>query len=392
MGKIRIYPKVYRRDNDKDTWKPETKKENRILIQEKIDGSNFAFGLNDGKFKIYSRTNEITNLKEFGKTKLDEVRGLEDKIRKMFPDYRTIMFYGEILGQAKLSYNKEKSGKLKDSFFLFDMFYSKDQGHTKTLIEEGFGEWADYTKLESLAKLLIECQVVPIIKIMSYEEWQDKQNELFNKYVQNNDNVYPSLINETESPREGVVVKVESTPMRYKIVSAAFREKQGLKGKVTEKAPLEQKIAEMFMTDGRIEKTLQKLQLSGKFDGDRKNKRNYSIMLGSANDMIEDIFEEEIEEIKTMIAKELRRLASKRMIKYIEQEGTIKCEVCEEEINKDDLHPEKRTCPKCGKYALKRKVMLWDKDKEEYYLLDQVTGEKFSQIKQNKFEKESNNE
>ena len=111
---MKMYCKIKRPDNAKY----QIEKGTRVVIQEKIDGSNTAIYNDNGKIRLYSRSKELTGedgLNGFVKY----ARERENKILKYLP--KGYVLYGEWLNQGKISYNSlAKQGKI-EPYYAFDL-------------------------------------------------------------------------------------------------------------------------------------------------------------------------------------------------------------------------------------------------------------------------------
>lgn len=95
---MKMYCKIKRPDNAKEQIDIGT----RVIIQEKIDGSNTAMYNDNGKLRLYSRSQELTGedgLSGFVKY----ARERENKILEHLPN--GYVLYGEWLNQGKINYN-----------------------------------------------------------------------------------------------------------------------------------------------------------------------------------------------------------------------------------------------------------------------------------------------
>lgn len=95
---MKMYCKIKRPDNAKYT----IEKGEKIVIQEKIDGSNTAIYNDNGKIRLFSRSQELIGedgLSGFVKY----VRAKEKEILKYLP--KGYVLYGEWLNQGKINYN-----------------------------------------------------------------------------------------------------------------------------------------------------------------------------------------------------------------------------------------------------------------------------------------------
>lgn len=95
---MKMYCKIKRSDNAKEQIDIGA----RVIIQEKIDGSNTAIYNDNGKLRLYSRSQELKGedgLSGFVKY----AREREDKILEYLP--KGYVLYGEWLNQGKINYN-----------------------------------------------------------------------------------------------------------------------------------------------------------------------------------------------------------------------------------------------------------------------------------------------
>lgn len=93
---MKMYCKIKRPDNAKYRIEKGT----RIVIQEKIDGSNTAIYNDNGKIRLYSRSNELTGEDGLnGFVKYAKER--ENRILEYLPN--GYVLYGEWLNQGKIN-------------------------------------------------------------------------------------------------------------------------------------------------------------------------------------------------------------------------------------------------------------------------------------------------
>lgn len=95
---MKMYCKIKRPDNAKE----QIDKGEVVIIQEKVDGSNTAMYNDNGKLRLYSRSQELTGedgLRGFVKY----AREREEKILEHLPN--GYVLYGEWLSQGKINYN-----------------------------------------------------------------------------------------------------------------------------------------------------------------------------------------------------------------------------------------------------------------------------------------------
>jgi len=96
--KMKMYCKIKRPDNAEE----QINKGEKIVVQEKLDGSNTAIYNDNGTIRLFSRTQELTGedgLSGFVKY----ARERENKILEYLPNGQVL--YGEWLNQGKINYN-----------------------------------------------------------------------------------------------------------------------------------------------------------------------------------------------------------------------------------------------------------------------------------------------
>jgi len=102
---MKMYCKIKRPDNAKY----QIEKGEKVVIQEKLDGSNTAIYNDNGKLRLYSRSNELKGEDGLGGF-VKYIKEKESKILKYLPN--GYVLYGEWLNQGKINYNSlAKQGK-----------------------------------------------------------------------------------------------------------------------------------------------------------------------------------------------------------------------------------------------------------------------------------------
>ena len=95
---MKMYCKIKRPDNAKY----QIEKDEFVVIQEKIDGSNTAIYNDNGTIRLFSRSNELKGEDGLGGF-VRWIKQKEDKIKEFLPVGWVI--YGEWLEQGKINYN-----------------------------------------------------------------------------------------------------------------------------------------------------------------------------------------------------------------------------------------------------------------------------------------------
>jgi hypothetical protein len=272
---IRSFPKIFAIGTEyiKDVFRDE------VEITEKVDGSQFAFGVIDGEFYMRSKGKQIfpeAPEKMFIKA-CDYVYSIQEKLPN------NIVYYCEYLQSSKhnvLQYKRHP----KNYLLLFG-------------VSDNMGKFvSDYESIKTYAEE-IDIETVPLIY---HGKIEDAQNLL--KLLENE-----SILGDTKI--EGIVVKNYSQPfllggqpipiMMGKFVSEKFKEVHRTKwsGEFTSKGKWVT-FMESFRTEARWNKAVQHLNERGELEN---APRDIGKLLKEVN---LDIIEEEKENIKEFLWKE----------------------------------------------------------------------------------------
>jgi len=266
-----------------------------VIIQEKLDGSMMAFGVNEnGELTIRSKgkiiTDQCDNLFIEG---WEYVKSIEEKIKRYGKD---VYFYAEYMKKPKhnvLKYN----GVPKNHLMLFDCINN--------------GKFADRTTLEFIAKDL-DIDVVPQLYVgLADVDLIKEILKLAESYLGG------EMI-------EGVVIKNYSQficlggktmPLFTKYVQEKFREKHCIEWKDAKpKGQLEQ-FMEGFKSEARIEKAYQHLRDAGCLENTLRDIPKIIV------EIQRDIAEEESEYIKQHLYKcyigDINRIAVRGVAEWL---------------------------------------------------------------------------
>jgi hypothetical protein len=238
-----------------------------IIIQEKIDGANASFKLEDDKIKVFSRKTEL-NLE-------NNLRGFYNyaitiDYNKLNNDY---IYFGEWSCKHKITYPLESTNK----FYLYDIYSISNEVYLPISI------------VKSEAQKL-NLNLIPIFYEGEYISFEHLQ----------------SFIGKTElggKKGEGIIVKNIKYNDKYgnqlfvKLVSDEFAEiqKQKLPKDPYKKLIAEQKFINTYLTSARVEKILHKLVDENIID-ENYGLEDMSIILKSLGLKIyEDLIKEEID-------------------------------------------------------------------------------------------------
>lgn len=288
---MKMYCKIKRPDNAKEPIDKNT----TVVIQEKIDGSNTAMYNDNGKLRLYSRSNELT-----GEDGLSGFVKYAREREKQILTYLPVgyVLYGEWLNQGKINYNSlAKQGKI-EPYYVFDLV--KEIIAKPTEDEDFTRVFASIEEMKNVANK-IGLKTVPeldIIKLTSYEE-------LKKKYVDNQ----KSALEGTDCIREGIVIKTLDGSKRIKIVGDNFQEVKHIKNTET-KSPYS--FLDKYITPMRISKFLMTIGIENPAQEDFKE------IFKNLDYIANDILEEEKEQILKDIARIIKKEAIPNIKEYVE--------------------------------------------------------------------------
>ncbi len=290
---MKMYCKIKRPDNAKY----QIEKGEKVVIQEKLDGSNTAIYNDNGKLRLYSRSNELKGEDGLGGF-VKYIKEKESKILKYLPN--GYVLYGEWLNQGKINYNSlAKQGKI-EPYYAFDLVKEiinrpiEDEDFTRVFASiEEMKEVASKSGLKTVPELGIE-------ELISYEE-------LKARYVDNQN----SALECTNCIREGIVIKTLDGEKRIKIVGDKFQEVKSIENTKT-KSPYA--FLDKYITPMRICKFLATINI------EKPKKEDYREIFKKLDVIANDILEEEKEQILKDISRIIKKQTIPNIKKYLEAE------------------------------------------------------------------------
>jgi len=283
------YPKIYRVGH-RNTEGIFSVPEEEIIVEEKIDGANFRFGVINGKLRFGSRKVDLTEKKDYNQFKkaVEFVKNLD--ISKMRPGH---VYFAEYCIPHSIQYNWEKMPLLLG----FDVWNGKG--------------WLGYEdKVEAFNEIGIE--VVPLVDRVKAG---DITPEYLNKVIP--ESKYYS------GKAEGVVFKNYNVGMFAKLVSEAFKEvNQEIFGKSKKHASDDTEyILEKYVPVRRVEKVIQAMINEGW-------EHDMTMMKELPKRVFEDVVDEEaasiLHEKRTIDLKRLRKMIAKRCVNVLQRQLAMK--------------------------------------------------------------------
>ena len=291
---MKLYCKIKRPDNAKK----QIEKGEKIVIQEKLDGSNTAIYNDNGKIRYFSRSQELTGEDGLGGF-VKYIKSRENKILENLPNGYAL--YGEWLGQGKINYNSlAKQGKI-EPYYAFDLV--KEIINKPTDDEDFTRIFASIEEMKEIANK-IGLKTVPELDVINFTKYEELKQE----YVDNQ----KSALEGTECIREGIVIKTLDGEKRIKIVADKFQEVKSIKNTET-KSPFA--FLDKYITPMRICKFLTTIGI------ENPTKEDYREIFKKLDILAQDILEEEKEQILKDVSRIIKKQAIPNIKEYVEREG-----------------------------------------------------------------------
>lgn len=290
---MKMYCKIKRPDNAKK----QIEKGEKIVIQEKLDGSNTAIYNDNGKIRYFSRSQELTGEDGLGGFK-KWIQQKEDKILENLPN--GYVLYGEWLGQGKINYNSLAKQEKIETYYAFDLV--KEIINKPTEDEDFTRVFASIEEMKDIASK-IGLKTVPELNLIDFTNYEELKQE----YVDNQ----KSALEGTDCIREGIVIKTLDGEKRIKIVADKFQEVKSIKNTET-KSPFA--FLDKYITPMRICKFLTEIGIES------PTKEDYREIFKKLDVIAEDIIVEEKEQILKDINRIIRKQAIPNIKDYVESE------------------------------------------------------------------------
>lgn len=254
-----------------------------IVVQEKVDGANFGFFVEEDALNFCSHNKNLTNTNQIAKTGIPKKwRAIEPILESFNRDSSKfkegLYYYGESLQKHKIQYDNIPG------FIGFDILDIR----TDRLL--------NYTESREIFKSM----GLPFIHI--YYEGNA------NSITYNEIDAFHENSNYKIGKAEGVVIKSYEHDMYAKIVDESFKEISKLPKSTIDKTS-EMMIADTYATDGRIEKIVYKLVDDGGVIGMRMMK---DLMKAVAEDILDEQILEIYKEYKNINFRTFDNIVAKK--------------------------------------------------------------------------------
>jgi len=271
-----------------------------IVVEEKYDGANFRFMINNGQIIFGSRNREIDENDSSVKNFLGAIEYIKNKLKSMKKEvlkkYNGYVFFGENMVKHTLNYDWDKIPR----FIAYDIYDIK---------VDRFLDWKETKRIfENLGFKF--AKIISIVKACEFQT------------LQINDNLvpvteYPPKTNPNQKA-EGIVFKNYNKQMFAKYVRNQFKEQNRIVFGVSKKFTQDyaEYLIAKYCTNPRIEKTVFKLV-------DEGMKLEMSMMKRLPSEVYFDIWEEEMRTIikqrKLLDLKKMYYLTIERCRAVLEQ-------------------------------------------------------------------------
>jgi len=296
----------------------------QIVLEEKIDGSNFRIGINkDGTVQFGSRTQDETD-DSFSKktfrpiidyvTKHMDSWNVREKMMNTLEsmEYDSIIIFGEYLSKPRhstLYYERIP----KNYLAVFDIAAIRDGTftmlHPECELFDSIVKLMDFDKVPILFSGKSECAMQDLFtwareehKVESYLGGQMREGVIFKNYEPYHDGEFWQSLGE-----ETILPMVKFVREEFKEALSGVANKDKTKKGSADIDEIVQYIMESYITKGRVQKSIMKLEEQ---HGRGKIDRQYT---GS---VIGDVFQDILAEQKEEIDKLLHRAFNKRMNKH----------------------------------------------------------------------------
>ena len=276
-------------------------KDRGLVVQEKLDGSNASFTVDNGELQCFSRRKKLNE-----KETLNGFYGwVHENIQEyMFDFLEGYIIFGEWLVKHKIQYKEE----YYKEFYVFDIYDKEEETYLSLKDMHGI---ASYLELKTVKTLLI-AEPSHHLNILTPQDIQDL--------------VGKSNMTDKPNTGEGIVVKYLDGKSEhedyYKIVSNEFKEfnRQKMKTEVKNN----DSVADYAITRPRMEKMIFRAIEEGRLSEDNIELENFGpIMKEVGQDFVDDIMEEEKDNMLKIIEKQIKKKMPHILREILQEKGGI---------------------------------------------------------------------
>ena len=260
-------------------------KDRGLVVQEKLDGSNASFTVDNGELQCFSRRKKLNEKETLNGFYGWVHENIQEDVFDFLEDY---IIFGEWLVKHKIQYKEE----CYKEFYVFDVYDKEEEAY---LSLKNMHRIASYLELKTVKTLLIA-------------EPSHHLNTLTPQNIQ--DLVGKSDMTVKPNTGEGIVIKYLDGKSEhedyYKIVSNEFKEfnRQKMKTEIKNN----DSVADYAMTRARMEKMIFRAIEEDRLKEEDLELQNFSsVMKEVGQNFVDDIMEEEKDNMIKIIEKQIKK-------------------------------------------------------------------------------------
>lgn len=255
-----------------------------VVIQEKLDGSNASFTMEDGELKVFSRRKELDeeeNLQGFYQYITEKASKFSDYQKDLLERY---IIFGEWLVKGKLKYRECSYWE----FYVFDVFDKTEDR---------------YLTHEELVSFYVDERFVEFFPSVGMTVLYKNEMTLVNERV--DELMSSSRRVEDNKPGEGVVIKcLKENRDCYKFITQDYREIKGSQHKTNKTQ--DEHIVDYAITKPRMQKMINRAIDEDRLSYDDLYIQNFgTVMREVGSDFVDDIIDEELDSMIKTIKKRI---------------------------------------------------------------------------------------
>ena len=276
-------------------------KDRGLVVQEKLDGSNASFTVDNGELQCFSRRKKLNEKETLNGFYGWVHENIQEDVFDFLEDY---IIFGEWLVKHKIQYKEE----CYKEFYVFDVYDKEEEAY---LSLKNMHRIASYLELKTVKTLLI-AEPSYHLNILTPQDIQDL--------------VGKSDMTVKPNTGEGIVIKYLDGKSEhedyYKIVSNEFKEfnRQKMKTEIKNN----DSVADYAMTRARMEKMIFRAIEEGRLSEDNIELENFGpIMKEVGQDFVDDIMEEEKDNMLKIIEKQIKKKMPHILREILQEKGGI---------------------------------------------------------------------
>ena len=276
-------------------------KDRGLVVQEKLDGSNASFTVDNGELQCFSRRKKLNEKETLNGFYGWVHENIQEDVFDFLEDY---IIFGEWLVKHKIQYKEE----CYKEFYVFDVYDKEEEAY---LSLKNMHRIASYLELKTVKTLLI-AEPSYHLNILTPQDIQDL--------------VGKSDMTVKPNTGEGIVIKYLDGKSEhedyYKIVSNEFKEfnRQKMKTEIKNN----DSVADYAMTRARMEKMIFRAIEEGRLSEDNIELENFGpIIKEVGQDFVDDIMEEEKDNMLKIIENQIKKKMPHILREILQEKGGI---------------------------------------------------------------------